>query len=142
MKYFELDDEEKQILKDFEKGEFVNVKNDEEEKKRLQTYAQATLSKTKNINIRLSEKVVLKLKAQAAAKGIPYQTLVASVLHQYANKQVAKAKFLQFHDAVLVGKKYQRSVATPLSTQPESSQPMNIYQAQQRIIRKTRKTEW
>jgi len=43
------------------------------------------LGKTKNINIRLSHKDLLKLKSRAVASGIPYQTLVASVLHRFAN---------------------------------------------------------
>lgn len=85
MKYFELDDEEKQILEAFEKGEFVSVDNLEEEKEKLKKIAQATLNKTKNINIRLSEKSLLKIKAKAVHEGIPYQTLVTSVLHKYAN---------------------------------------------------------
>ena len=86
-KYFELNEEEKQILNEFEKGDLTSVENVNAEKKRFQTYAQFTLNKTKNINIRLSEKVVQKLKAKAAAVGVPYQTLASSVLHRYANQE-------------------------------------------------------
>lgn len=42
--------------------------------------------KTIYINIRLSERDVYKLKACAAKEGLPYQTLVASILHQTASK--------------------------------------------------------
>ena len=86
-KYFELDHEEKQILDDVEKGELESIGNLREEKKRYQAYARGTLNKTKNINIRLSEKVVQKLKAKAVASGIPYQTLVSSVLYRFANQK-------------------------------------------------------
>jgi len=86
MKYFDLDDEEKQILADFEKGEFVSVANDKT-KKLYQKYAAETLSKTKNINIRLSEKDLWKLKARAVEEGLPYQTLASSVLHRFAEKR-------------------------------------------------------
>jgi len=54
-------------------------------KKLLQKYADNTLEKTKNINLRLPQKTILKLKAKAVAEGIPYQTLASSVLHKFAN---------------------------------------------------------
>lgn len=87
MKYFELNKEEKEILEDFEKDKFVSVKNLAKEKRRYQAYAKAMLNKTKNINIRLSERDVYRLKAKAIVVGIPYQTLVASVLHRFARKE-------------------------------------------------------
>lgn len=83
MKRYKLDAEEKRILEDFEKGEFVSVKNLAKVKRELQAIAKNTLS----INLRLSEKVVAKLKVKAAEEGIPYQTLASSVLHRFANKQ-------------------------------------------------------
>lgn len=55
----------------------------------LQEAARNTLNKTKNINLRLSEKVVVKLKAKAAKEGIPYQTLASSVLHKFANSEAS-----------------------------------------------------
>jgi len=84
MKYYELTKEEKQILEDFEKGKFVPVKDQAKEKKLYQKYAKNTLSKTRNINIRLSEKVLAKLKTKAIKEGLPYQTLASSVLHRFA----------------------------------------------------------
>ena len=45
MKYIQLDEEEKQILEDYEKGEFKSVKNLEKEKKRYQQYAKNTINK-------------------------------------------------------------------------------------------------
>ncbi|HZQ29607.1 MAG TPA: hypothetical protein VFA93_00835 [Patescibacteria group bacterium] len=84
MKYFDLDKEEKQLLEEFERGELVSIGKNK--KKQYQTYATATLNKTKNINIRLSEKDVLKLRAKAIETGIPYQTLVSSILHRFVSK--------------------------------------------------------
>lgn len=84
MKYFTLDPEEKQILKDFDNNEFKSIKNLSSEKKRFQKVARNTLAKTKNINIRLSQKVLLKLRSKAISLGIPYQTLAASILHRYS----------------------------------------------------------
>jgi predicted DNA binding CopG/RHH family protein len=84
MKYFDLDKEEKQLLEDFEKGELVSIGKDKT--KQYQAYATATLNKAKNINIRLSEKDVLKLKTKAVETGIPYQTLVSSILHRFVSR--------------------------------------------------------
>lgn len=82
MKYYELDDYEKEILRDYEKGKFKPVTNLKQEKARLKAYAKATLDKTRNINIRISEADLLRIKALAAEKGLPYQTLISSILHQ------------------------------------------------------------
>lgn len=86
MKIYQLDPEEEEILKAFEEGKLVRVKDFDKEKKMLEEAARNTLNKTKNINLRLSERVVARLKAKAAKEGIPYQTLAASVLHRFANK--------------------------------------------------------
>jgi len=86
MKHIILDKEEEQILKDFEDGKYVRVKDFEQEKKRLQEIARNTLKKTKNINLRVSQKTLQKLKAKAAEEGLPYQTLASSILHKFANK--------------------------------------------------------
>lgn len=82
MKYFELDKEEQELLDSVERGEWKPVKNSDEEIKKLQEAAKNTLNKTRNINIRLSERDVHKLKARAIKEGIPYQTLASSILHQ------------------------------------------------------------
>lgn len=80
-----LSDEEKEILESFEKGLLVRPENAEEIKKNLVKAAKNTLKKTKNINIRLSEKDLMKAKVKAAETGIPYQTLLSSVIHQFVN---------------------------------------------------------
>ena len=84
MKYFELDKDEAKLLKDFEAGEFRSVKGVKEEANRYSQYAQNTLSKTRNINIRLSNRDLQKIKALAVQKGLPYQTLISSLLHQFS----------------------------------------------------------
>lgn len=85
MKYYELDKDEQEILKAFERGEFVPVKDSEKLKKKYREYARYTLRKNKNINIRLSIRDLHKLKAKAAREGIPYQTLAGSIIHKYSN---------------------------------------------------------
>lgn len=85
MKYYKLDKEEKKILKDFEDGKYVAVVNSKAEIEELKKAAKTTLSKTRNINIRLSEKDLHKLKSKAIKIGIPYQTLLTSLIHQYTD---------------------------------------------------------
>lgn len=87
MKYFELDEEEKEVLRAFNSGKLKSVPNLEKEKARYQAYARAALDKTKNINIRISESDLLKIKALALRQGLPYQTLISSVIHQHSNNQ-------------------------------------------------------
>jgi len=84
MKYFELDKYEKEILKDFDQKKIKPNPNLNTEIKRLKIYAKATLDKTKNINIRISERDLWKVKALALEKGLPYQTLISSIVHQYS----------------------------------------------------------
>lgn len=88
MKYFEPSKEELEIEKAFREGKLVRVKNFEAQKKLAKEIARNTLNKIKNINLRVTERVMQKLKAKAIEEGIPYQTLAASVLHKYVNASV------------------------------------------------------
>ncbi len=84
MKYYELTKEEEDLLNTIESGKFVP--RPKSELKKYESYAKETLDKTRNINIRLSLRDFMKLKVRAVEKGIPYQTLVTSVLHQYTDQ--------------------------------------------------------
>ncbi len=86
MKYIQLDQEEKDLLDAFERGEFVPVENPETAKREAMAAAKNTLNKTKNINIRLTERDLRRLKTKAIEEGIPYQTLAASILHKASAK--------------------------------------------------------
>ena len=83
-----LDSEEKEIIESFESWEWVSVRNIEERKKELDEYAKYTISKKKALNIRLLESDIYKIKAKAIEDGMPYQTLLASVIHKYANDRL------------------------------------------------------
>lgn len=82
-KNLKLDAEERELLRSVEADEWKPVKNFAAQKKRLQAAAKATLEKTKNINIRLAHRDVMRLKVKAMEEGIPYQTLAASILHKH-----------------------------------------------------------
>jgi len=71
-------------LSSFEKDEWRTVKNIEKEKMHARKTAAKTLRKDVRINIRLSSSDIFNIKQIAAYEGLPYQTLIASVLHKYA----------------------------------------------------------
>ena len=78
-----LSGEEREILEAFEKGKLKRSKKAEYTQKRHQEYAEAMFKKDARINIRLSSKDLRGLQKRALAEGIPYQTLIASILHKY-----------------------------------------------------------
>ena len=88
MKNYKLDKEELQILRDIEAGKFKTVDNLKEEIKKAREAAKNTLKKTKNINIRLPERDIQKLKAKAAENNLPYQTLISMLLRQYTKGEI------------------------------------------------------
>ncbi len=81
---FSLDAEEKDLLESVERGEWQSVENIEEEKAFARQAAENYLKKDARLNIRISSNDLSRLKQQAAYKGLPYQTFIASVLHEYA----------------------------------------------------------
>ena len=78
-----LDKNEKELLNSFEKGEWRSVKNLSSAKKHFQDVARETLRKDRRINIRLSQKDLEGIQAKAARDGMPYQTLISSVIHKF-----------------------------------------------------------
>ncbi|HLP47950.1 MAG TPA: antitoxin [Candidatus Kapabacteria bacterium] len=80
-----MDEEEKDIMESIEKEEWKPVKNFESEKKSAIQAARNTLKKDKRINLRLSQKDYHQIILRAIEEGIPYQTLVASIVHKYLN---------------------------------------------------------
>jgi predicted DNA binding CopG/RHH family protein len=77
-----LDHEEQEILKAFEAGTLRSVAS-AAERSRLETSARSTATKDQRINIRLTREDLGALRARALQEGIPYQTLISSVLHKY-----------------------------------------------------------
>jgi predicted DNA binding CopG/RHH family protein len=84
MKDPKLDAEEKELLESYERGEWKTVENIKEERAMLREAARETLRKEKRINIRLSAKDLFDIQAAAAEEGMPYQTLISSIIHKYA----------------------------------------------------------
>jgi len=85
-----LDPEEKEILEAFESGKLKSVKNRLRELARHRNAAVATFAKASRINIRISSKDLRALQKRALAEGMPYQTLVSSVLHKFVEGQIVE----------------------------------------------------
>jgi len=85
MNDLKLQQEELELLASYEAEEWKSAKKLSERKEQYRTYARATLRKDKRVNIRISEKDLLALQKRAVRQGIPYQTLISSVLHKYVN---------------------------------------------------------
>ncbi len=87
MKKIKLNKDEMDILKAFEAGTLKPVKDGQLKDTIIQA-AKRKIAKTKSINIRISENDLNKIKEKAVETGIPYQTLIGSVLHQYAEDKI------------------------------------------------------
>jgi len=90
MKNYELDLEEQELLESLESDEWESVPNLADEILAHKETAKNTLRKDKRINIRLSSNDLEALKTNAVELGLPYQTLVSSILHQYASGRLVQ----------------------------------------------------
>jgi len=85
MSNLKLQKDELELLASYEAEEWKSAKKLKEQKEQYHTYARATFRKDKRVNIRISEKDLLDLQKRAIRQGLPYQTLLSSVLHKYAS---------------------------------------------------------
>lgn len=74
---------EAEILASFERDEWQSTAKSKSEIARFAAMASASLIKDKRVNIRISSRDLEDIQAKAAEEAIPYQTLMASVLHKY-----------------------------------------------------------
>ncbi len=87
-----LDKEEKELFDSVERGEWRSVPNLEQEIQEAKKIAGATFKKTERMNIRISPKDLNSLKIEALKEGIPYQTLVSSIIHKYLTGRLVAKK--------------------------------------------------
>jgi predicted DNA binding CopG/RHH family protein len=76
--------EEKELLQDIENGDYKSINNVQEELLSVKNAAKNTTAKTKNINIRVTQADIMRLKSKSIEVGIPYQTIVNALIHNYA----------------------------------------------------------
>ncbi len=80
-----IDDEEKALMASLEGDEWQPVENSGQETEKAMEAARATLKKDRRINLRLTEKDYYQIQIKAIEEGVPYQTLIASLVHKYLN---------------------------------------------------------
>jgi len=86
-----IDAYERELLGAYEKGALKSVAT-KEELARLKAAARATAIKDRRVNIRLSSGDLTDIQVRALEEGVPYQTLIASVLHKYVTGRLAERK--------------------------------------------------
>ncbi|MDQ6970304.1 MAG: hypothetical protein Q9M16_07335 [Mariprofundus sp.] len=84
-----LDKEEKEILHSYDSEEWVSV-SDHSEIRKYKAAAKSTFKKDKRVNIRMSERDLELLQERALIEGLPYQTLMSSVLHKYVMNRLSE----------------------------------------------------
>jgi predicted DNA binding CopG/RHH family protein len=82
MSKVKLSKEEKELLDSVESGEFESTLT-EARRKELEAVASNTFKKDKRINIRISNRDLVAVQSRASEEGIPYQTLISSIIHKY-----------------------------------------------------------
>ena len=87
-----LDIEEQKLSESVERGGWQSVENLDEEIAKSKEYAKNTFIKNQRMNIRISEKDLNALKIRAAEEGLPYQTLVSSIIHKYLSNNLFERK--------------------------------------------------
>jgi predicted DNA binding CopG/RHH family protein len=80
-----LDPDEKELLESVERGEWKSASGGRRERARYSRHAKATFRKDRRLNIRLSSKDLVAIQKRALAEGLPYQTLISSLLLKYAS---------------------------------------------------------
>lgn len=78
-----LEEEEKALLDSYERGEWHSIEGWPAQAATYASYAQTTLKKDQRVNIRISARDLEAIQKRAFEEGIPYQTLIASILHKY-----------------------------------------------------------
>jgi len=85
-----LDAFEKDILDTYEKGELKSTSPSKAKLAKFKAVATATFLKEKRVNIRLSTPDLMDIQARALEEGMPYQTLIASVLHKFVSGRLVE----------------------------------------------------
>jgi len=89
-----LEQKEKALLKSVERGEWKSVRRPQAERGRYQKYAEATFKKGRRINIRILAQDLDAIQKRAVEEGLPYQTLISSLLHKYASGRLVEKEGL------------------------------------------------
>ena len=84
------DGEEQALLQSFEAGEWRSVPDLTEEMEASRAAARNTFNKSRRINLRVTERDFMLAHARAREEGIPYQTLLSSIIHKYLSGRLTE----------------------------------------------------
>lgn len=84
----QLDSYEQELNDAIESGQVWEVQDMEEEKKRIINIFREAARKDRRVSLRVNDRDLDAIQARAAANGLPYQTLIATILHQVATGKV------------------------------------------------------
>ncbi len=84
--------EEREILEKFERGELRMASRVESEVEMARQAARNTFNKTRRVNLRVTERDFSLAHARAREEGIPYQTLLSSVIHKYLSGRLIEKR--------------------------------------------------
>lgn len=84
--------EEREILEKFERGELRTASSVESEIEMARQAARNTFNKTRRVNLRVTERDFSLAHARAREEGIPYQTLLSSVIHKYLSGRLVEKR--------------------------------------------------
>ena len=87
-----LDKEEQEILDVYEKGEIKTKSPSKKELSMIKSVAESTFRKNRRITIRLYDHDYKGIQKKAMKMGIPYQTLISGILHQYVEGDIVNVK--------------------------------------------------
>ncbi len=87
-----LNKEEKEIETLFERDEILLRKPDKALLRSLKSAAEKTFKKNRRINIRLSDHDMVGIQRVAAVKGLPYQSLISGLIHQFVEGDLIEKK--------------------------------------------------
>ena len=88
----DLTGEERDILERFERGELRRAPDAERQMHLARQAARNTFNKTRRVNLRVTERDFNRAHARAREEGIPYQTLLSSVIHKYLSGRLAEKR--------------------------------------------------
>ena len=88
----ELTNEEREMLDQFERGELRSIPGAEREMELAHRMARNTFNKTRRVNLRVTERDFNLAHLRAREEGIPYQTLLSSVIHKYLSGRLIEKR--------------------------------------------------
>ena len=87
----DIEEYEQDILKDFEKNNFIAVSDAEKKMMSAREAADNYMKRNNRVNVRISGSDLSMIKKTAIREGIPYQTLLASIIHKFVTGHLKSA---------------------------------------------------